>query len=172
MDHVELGESFFAEGEHARIPRCRSIVRFPVQIDRLDRVRRGTPAPTVRLPRIRSLGECLQSEVRGQDRDLVAALLKTSRQGANLDSRSASFEEGIVGLCDVQDSHVRIALISSQLLPEPSSKAANSRENRSNVKSLRTRSRALDPISLRNASSVKSCRSRCVSWATSPCRTR
>ena len=90
MDQVEVPEGSPAKSYHIRIDGQRAIVRERGEVDGLDPIFFGAPAPRAGLEIHSGAVEPAQAEVRGKNCDLMAALGEAAREGAHFDDGAAA----------------------------------------------------------------------------------
>ena len=101
-----------------------------------------------------------QAPIRSQYRHLMTSPSHGFGQCANFYGRAAKFQEGSIGLCDVQDSHSSRKIFFSDFA------------NTLNLKSRFTRSRPRAPISRARSGFANSVSIEVASCGASPCCTR
>ena len=105
MDQVETPEGTPAKSYHKGIDRESAIMTERGEINDLDAILFGSPAPLAALELHVQPAALAESKVRRQDRYLMPALDEPSREGPHLDHGTSLFLEGIIGLHNFQDAH-------------------------------------------------------------------
>jgi hypothetical protein len=105
VNDVERGGIATAPAKCAPIPGNGAVTAQNGKVERFDAVFLSTPTPGIAAGANALLRCSIQAEICSEDRDLMTARGKPSRKRTHFYGWPSLFEEGIVGLGDIQDAH-------------------------------------------------------------------